>query len=586
MLIFKLLLAVPLVFLSACSSAPKQSDVAAEPVKPANAAKIVKQPVMPDKVQEGASFDPDVMFMVMTAEVAGQRGQYDVALEGYLEAARRVRDPRFAERAAAIALYIKDKEKADEAVNIWLQQDQNNQSALKIAAMSALLANDKMAAVGHLDKLLSMDPAGFEKTALELAAVLQKEGKNGVIYDTFDDLSKRHARNASLFLVKSLLALQLNNQGQASIDVQKALAIQPDWDKGLVLQAQLAAQSGDMDRAIANLKIAVAKRPEADKLQKVLAQLLTKNKNYEQAKQVYQQIIKANPEDTESRIAEGLIEMQLENYGQAEEVFKGLLDQPKWRNQACFYLAKLEESRGNTQEAVGWYEKVDDDALGLDAGIAAALLLAKDHQYQVAYSKLDRLTSRYPDQKLRLLVTQAELLNQQKNYQKAFDLLTDALKLHPDDKSLLYTRALIADRIGKLEVLESDLNKILQQDPDNAEALNALGYTLVERTNRYAEAEKYLRHALALSPDEGVILDSYGWLQFKLGKYEQSLGYLQRAYSKQQVGEIAAHLAEVLWVLGRKEEAKKIVDEALAREPEDEYLLQFKHRLLSEGLGR
>jgi len=586
--IFKLLLVMPLVFFTACSSFPKQPDEATEQEKPVttSANDQNKQPKASSPINEAASFDPDVMFMVMIAEVAGQRGRLDIALEGYLEAARRVKDPRFAERAATIALYMKDKEKTDEAVRLWLQLDKNNLAAQKIAAMSALIAGDRDAAVGHLEVLLAKDPAGFEKTALELSAVVQKEGRNGVIYDVFDDLSKRHHQNASLYLIKSLLAIQLNNPGQALIDVQNALAIRPNWDDALVLQAQIAAQSGRMHKAIADLERAIAGGPENEKLKKVLAQLLVKNNDYAKAKRVYQELAKSNPENKESQMALALVNAQLKEYDQAEEILTDLLDQPKWQNQARFYLARIEASQGNISEAISWYEKVNDDALALDAGIASVLLLAKDNQYPAAYAKLAILAGRFPEHKLRLLVTEAELLNQQKNYQKAFKLLSDALKLNPEDKSLLYTRALIADRIGKLEVSESDLNKILQQDPNNVEALNALGYMLAERTTRYKEAEGYLLRALKIAPNEGVILDSYGWLQFKLGNYEQALGYLQRAYAKVQAGEIAAHLAEVLWVLGRQEEAKKLFAEALDREPQDEHLLEFKRRVLDKGFNR
>jgi len=579
-LIFKLLLVVPLVFFTACSSVLKPPGTAGEADKPATAVTEVKKPLAGDTPYQTASFEPEVMFMLMTAEIAGQRGQYAIALEGYLEAAKRVKDHRIAERAAAIALYLKDQEKTDKAVRLWLQKEPNSLPARKIATMSALIASNQDAAVRYLDELLSLDAAGFEKTVLELAAVLQKEGKNGVLYDAFDALSKLHARNANVYLVKSLLAVQLGNLEQAMEDVQKALAVQPDWDRALALRAQLTAQSGEIQKAIADLEVAIAKNPKATKLQKLLAQVLIKNNDYKKARQVYRQLVRADPQDIESQVAEGLVALQLEEYDDAEEIFEVLLELPKWENQARFYLAKLEERRGNVSEAVSWYEKITDEAMALDAGLAAALLLAKDHQYPAAHARLDALVGRYPDQKLKVLVARAELFNQQKEHQKAFGLLSDALVLHPDDKNLLYTRALIADRLGKLDVLEADLHKILQQDPDNAEALNALGYTLTAKTTRYAEAEKYLHRALRIAPNEAAILDSYGWLQFKLGRYERALEYLQRAYAKQPVGEIAAHLAAVLWAMGRQEEAARIVEEALKNEPEDEHLLEFKRRVM------
>ena len=177
-------------------------------------------------------------------------------------------------------------------------------------------------------------------------------------------------------------------------------------------------------------------------------------------------------------------------------------------------------------------------------------------------------------------MVQAELYSQQKQYERAFKLLTDALVDFPDQKELLYTRALVAERVGKLDVVEADLRKILAMEPNNVEALNALGYTLLNKPDRYADSEKYLQKALKLEPDAAVIIDSYGWLQFKLGHNEKALEYLQRAYDKQKENEIAAHLARVLWALGRKDEAKEVFDKAIKDAPDDEYLLDFKRQVL------
>ena len=160
-------------------------------------------------------------------------------------------------------------------------------------------------------------------------------------------------------------------------------------------------------------------------------------------------------------------------------------------------------------------------------------------------------------------------------------MLSDALVSQLDQKDLLYERALIAERLKRRDVMEADLKNILARYPDDAEALNAMGYSLLNDASRYAEAEEYLQHALKLQPNEPVIMDSFGWLQFKMGRLEQALGYLQRAYEKQQESEMAAHLAEVLWALGRKEEARKIFNKAIKKKPEDEFLLDFKKRILS-----
>jgi tetratricopeptide (TPR) repeat protein len=273
--------------------------------------------------------------------------------------------------------------------------------------------------------------------------------------------------------------------------------------------------------------------------------------------------------------------LQLDQDEKAEDIFNKLLEQPEWKYQASFYLGKIEEKQDHTKKALVWFDKVTDGPFVFDASISAISLLAKDKQFDEAGSRLNLLQAKFPKQKLRLQLVQSELYSQQKQYEKAFDLLTEALVEFPDQKELLYTRALTAERVGKPDIVEADLKKILAMDPDNVEALNALGYTLLNKPERYADAEKYLQQALRLQPDEAVIIDSYGWLQFKLGNTEKALDYLQQAYEKQQENEIAAHLAEVLWALGRKDEAKKLFNKAIKAAPDDEYLIDFKRRILN-----
>lgn len=569
-----------LVSFAGCAGTPDQPDKAEKSVEPA---KTVQPKPKAQQKEVTTSIDSDVLFMLLTAELAGQRGRYDIALEGYLEAAKRVKDPRFAERAAMIAMYMKDAAKTQEAVALWLRQDPNSQAARKIAALSALNAGDKKAAVEHLDALLRIDPAGFEKSLLEVVAALQKEDKTAFVYDALDELSVNHPDNATVYFVKSLLAAQMDKKELAEINIQKALDIQPDWDKALIFKAQIAMLSGDLNKGIKALKVAAAKRPADDKIKKLLAQLLIKAKDYTQAAQVYQDLIKANPEDGESRFALGLVYLQMDQDDEAEDIFTALLDQEQWKNQASFYLGKIEEKQDHPRKALKWYDKINEGPVAFEAGISAVSLLAKEKRFDEAGERLDLLQGKFPKQKLRLLLTQAELLSQQKRYGQAFDLLGKALLDYPDEKDLLYAHALMADRVGKPDVLEADLKKILAKNPDNAEALNALGYTLVDKTDRYAEAEQYLQHALRLAPDEPVILDSYGWLQFKLGNKAKALDFLQRAYAKQRENEIAAHLAEVLWSLGRKDEAKKLFKEAIEEAPDDEYLLDFQRRILNQA---
>ncbi len=578
MLIFRLFSVIILVFLNGCAGSPEKTGVQQEAVEPV---KIAEPQEKKQQSEAKTTLDPDVMYMLMAAELAGQRGQYAVALEGYMEAAKRVKDPRFAERAAKIAMYMKDGNKTDEAVSLWLKQDPNDLTARKIAALSALRSGNKSAAVEHLSAVLKVDPAGFEKTALELADVLQRDGKADFFYQVMEALAVKNPGSAVVYFVQSLLAMEMKNSSLAEKKVQQALDIQPDWDKALIFQAQIAVFSGDLAKAKTLLKNASGKYPENDKLKKLLAQVLIKAAEYEAAGEIYQSIVLVNPKDGESQVSLALVHLQVDRDGKAEEIFKQLLDQSEWQNQASFYLGKIEEKREHTRKALAWFDKVTEGPFVFESAISAVSLLVKDKTFDEADSRLAQLSVRFPKQRLRIVLLQAGLYGQQQQYEKGFRLLTDALVVQSDQRDLLYARALMAERLNKLDVLEADLKKILAKYPDDAEALNALGYSLLDNAGRYADAETYLQQALRLQPNEAVIMDSFGWLRFKQGRLEQALDYLERAYAKQQESEIAAHLAEVLWALGRKDEARKIFYKAIKKTPEDEYLLGFQKRILS-----
>jgi len=576
-LIFRLLPVLALILLNSCADSPAKPSDFKESVAPVKALEVKEK--VKQKVQK-SSIDPEILYTLLTAELAGQRGQYDIALDGYMEVAKRTQDPKFSERAVMIAMYVKNSNKTKEALNLWLRQDPKNLSARKIAALLALRTGNKSEATEHLNAIIVFDSAGFESALLELTGVIEKEGRVDIIGDVLDDLSKQHKDKAEIYFIQSLLALQKKDKNLAETKIQQALRLKPDWEKALVLQAQIAVFSGDLDKAKLLLSNASDKYPENSKINRMFAQILIKTGGYKEAIEVYQKIILTDPKDVESQFAEGLVYLQLDQDQQAQDIFKKMLDQPDWRYQACFYLGKIEEKQGHLKKALSWFDQVIDGPFAFDASVSAISLLQKERRLEEANSRLSLLQIKFPKQKLRLVLVQADLYNQQKKYEEALAILTNGLIDFPDQKELLYTRALMAERINKFDMAEIDLKKILEIDPNNVEALNALGYTLLNSPSRYAEAEKFLWKALALEPNEAVIIDSYGWLQFKLGNFEAALKYLQRAYEKQPENEIAAHLAEVLWVLDRKDEAKKIYNKAVKGSLDDEYLQDFQRRIL------
>ena len=586
MLKLPLLSVISVILLGSCAVETEKlsptETVASETVSPTETpveAKPTKSDLPP--IEAKTAIDPDVMYLLLAAELATQRQQYGLAYEAYMELTKRVKDPKFAELAAKMALQIKASRKTTDAVSAWMNQEPKNVTAKKVAALNALRGKDKKAAVKELNALLTAEPENFENALLELSSILQKEGKEKFVYDTLETLSAKTTSNKPvIYFVQSLLAMQMKNNAQAENKIEQTLALQPDWEHPLVIQSQLAIMANDLQRAKTLLNAAVLKHPNNPAFKKLLAQTLIKTAEYEAAAELYQSLVTQSPKDGENYIALALINLQLNRDANAETILKTLTEQPEWTSQANFYLGKIEEKRNNTATAIALFDKVTDGGFELDAGVSAINLLAKERKYNDIDLRLEKLVKKFPTQKLRFVLMQASLYNQQNQAEKAFSLLSETLLQLPEEKDLLYTRALVAEHLGKLDVLESDLKKILAKDANNAEALNALGYTLLNDAKRYHEAEKYLQRAIKLQPNEPAIMDSFGWLQFKLGNHSQAVKYLQAAYEKQNSGEIAAHLCEVLWVMNKKEEAQKLFDEALKFAPEDADLLDFKKRFL------
>ncbi len=570
MLMMKLLAVLITIFLVGCASVQEKKPD--HPVKELKKESVKKEKVVvPEKV---TAITPEVLYLLMTAEIAGQRKQYGVALEGYLQAAKHVDDPQIAERAAKIGLFLKDTKKTDEAVSLWLKRDEKNLSARKIAILSALRGSDKDKAVKHLGRVLDDDPAGFESTIMEVLQILEKEGNTEFVSDVMEEVAVQHPNQSGVLYVQALLAGQLKRQDVAITKVNAALLVQPGWEKALILRAQLAAQKGDLSLAKKDLESILEKNPDNVRVQKMFAQILVKEENFDGALEVYRKISDANPEDGDAQFSMALVYLQQEKDEEAIDVLESLVNKPGWDAPASFYLGRIEYKKENYNKALVWFDKVTQGPFEYEASMIAISMLLKQKEYAEAENRIEKISKKFPKQKSNTQLLKAELYSSQKEFQKAYDVLSKGLKEFPGQRDLLYTRALIAEKLDKLEVVEKDLLQVLQQDPNDANALNALGYTLADRTDRYEDAEKYLLRALKLKPDEAVIIDSLGWLRFKQEKFKEALDYLESAYEKQAENEIAAHIVEVLWAMGKKDEAKNLFDKVYEKAPDDEYLLK------------
>jgi len=520
----------------------------------------------------------EVIYHILVAEIAGRRGEAAVALEHYRAAVQASDDPRLVERAFSIALYLEDDALALAMARRWRALDADNLEARQAVAIALLRNGLTDEAIEQLEGLRSAVPDDGQEGFGMLGALFERVKDKAVVVQVMATLQARHPQSQYASYLYALTALEVKDYDQALRGLAAALALNPQWLQAHLLQARVMIAQGRTDAALASIAALVAQRPDDQALRAGFARLLVSADRLADARREYQELARRHPEDPEPLYALGLLAEEAKAYDQAVEHFMAVLKSGQRVLEVYFELGKVEEARGDYAKAREWYERVHAGDRYLDAQTRVGAMLARQGDLAGMAAHFDKLRQDNPDNAVILFLAQGNVLRQEKRYQEAFDLLTEALQQYPNDHELLYARALIAERVDRLDLLEQDLKFLIEADPDHGHALNALGYTLADRTDRYQEAYEYLQRAIILLPEDAAVLDSMGWIYYRLGQYEQSLDYLRRAYEREADAEIAAHLSELLWVTGRREEALETWRRALAKDPDSEHLRRFKER--------
>ncbi|SHE21214.1 tetratricopeptide repeat protein [methanotrophic endosymbiont of Bathymodiolus puteoserpentis (Logatchev)] len=577
MIVLKVVTIVSALMLAACAAMqPENQPSAEQTIEPAAQVELKKIPEIKTAI------DPDVLFLLMTAEIAGQRGQYALALDGYLRAANKIKDVEVIKRAAKIAVYLQDMPKLERSLQLWMEVDPDNLEAHYLLAIEAIKSGNKSRAIESLDFILARDDSDFESNTLAMLKGLQKPAELALAYQVFEALSIKYPGNEKLYFVQALMDVQGKRNRQAQLKIAKALVLEPNWVKALLLQAQLYIVQGKLAEATELLQRADTEKPRMQ-IREQIAQLLMQQGRFDEAQDVLQDLIVQAPENNELKFKLALVYLQVDKEAEARDILEALVDDPAYRDRAAFYLGRIEAKARHAKEALEWFDGIGTDPYKYEAGISSILILMDEQRFKKGLLRVQRMQTEYPQKKSDLVLIESEIYSQMQAYAKAFDVLTTALLEDADNHKILYARALIAEKLDKLDVLEDDLKYILEKNPNNVSALNALGYTLADKTNRYAEAKVYLDKAMALKPNDAIIMDSYGWLLFKLNKVSEAYQYLRRAYDLEPQAEIAAHLVDVLWVMGEQRDARAILSDALQKNPSDSLLIEVKERLLGNN---
>ena len=542
---------------------------------------VVPVSVVMDEAAPAQALTPKILYQFLLAEIAIGRGQLPLAAAAYADLANNTRDPRIARRAAEVAYFARQPQLSLNAAKIWYEADPDSVQAKQ--AYWSLLANmgktDQLAEV--LARVVAAETDKRGEVLMQLGRMLSRLEDKKMAGRVADQVSEPYLALPEAHFIRAQAAYGAEDNPRASKELDQALKLKPDWEPAEILKAQLLM--ANPEDSINSLAAFVKKYPRARDARLAYARALIEGKRYDEARSEFAVLLKEEPDRPDLLYSIGLLSLQLGEVDKAENTLKALLDKdfPEM-DSVHFYLGRIAEDSNRPQEAIGHYDAIAPGSQYHIQGQAlAAVALAQSGQLQQALDRLHAAQTASPKEYINLLVTEARLLAEGGRPTDAYQLLANALQKSPDDPSLLYESALLAERLGKMDVLERNLRKVIKLKPYYIQAYNALGYSLADRNERLDEANTLIDKALAMAPGDAAILDSKGWVNYRRGDMWAAVEMLQKALALHPDPEIAAHLGEVLWRMGREAEAGKVWDGALKLAPDNEVLnatiKRFRH---------
>jgi tetratricopeptide (TPR) repeat protein len=553
--------------LSACAQAPK---LGSEPPRLEAQSSRAEEPV--SLAIPNQDLTEQMLFEFLVAEVALQRGDYAVATSAYLGLARRTRDPRVAQRAVEVAVQGRYVDAALQAARLWREIDPESLQAQQSLAGLLVTANQLDEAYQHLSSLIARDPSKAGQSFMHLNGLLSRNPDRAAVLNLVQRLAEPYPDLPEAHFAVAQAAGSAGKRELALAESRRALELRRDWETAALLHGQLLQRESRAE-ALDFYKDYLRRNGDAREVRLAYARVLVSEKEYDEARKQFQRLVSDSDGNPDVIMAVGLLSLQLKDLDTAEANFKTVLDTDYRDMDAVrYYMGQVYEERKRFDEAELWYRSVGRGEQYLSAQTKVAQMLARQDRLVEGLRHLQQLQEQNPPQRAQLIMAEAQLLREAGRYQDAYDLLGRAVESNPEYPDLLYDYAMAAEKLNNLDVLEANLRKLIQLKPDHAHAYNALGYTLADRNIRLEEARDLISKALQLAPEDPFIMDSMGWVNYRMGNIDEGLGYLRRAYDIRSDPEIAAHLGELLWMKGDRAEAKRVWQTALEEHPDNEAL--------------
>lgn len=590
-----LLLIIALILLGGCTSqsvkesAPKTTDASSAAVDASAEAEAsaVNASIAESKVPKRprpsdypvAPFPKDALYQLLVAEVAGYRGEYSTALEKYVDMALKTRDAGVAQRAAMLAVYLKRYEEALTTSKIWVEQEPNSIEARRYLSEQLLRIGDMEQAIVHMEAIKNLGGlANFESFAYS-AANMDDKGRE-VLLEAMSRMLAEYPGDAQLMFSKAVL-LEQSGQLEEALQLANQLLVSKKDINVIVLKVNALKDLLRTDEALVFLESTLEELADKRRLRLIYARMLFEAERLVDAEKQYELVHQQAPNDSDILFALALISMEQGK----DESAKGYLNQMirfnRRANEAHYYLGSIADKNDKIPQAISEYKMVGPGREFLAAQVRIAALLADQDRLDDARAHLENQRANNPDRYNRLVMIEGQLLSERGHEAEFFELLEMVIQKQPENVELLYFRAMTGQSLGRLDVLEQDLLRVIEIDPGNADAMNALGYTLADQTDRHDEALVLIERALEIKPNEAAFIDSLGWVQYRLENYKDAVTNLRKALSLFDNDEVAAHLGEVLWVSGEQQEARKVWQKALDARPDSDILKRVIKRFVA-----
>ncbi|WP_416243316.1 tetratricopeptide repeat protein [Azospira sp. APE16] len=550
------------------------ADAAPAPVAKSRAAKAERAPRAPAAVPTSAAELPagQVAYQVLLAEISLRRGYGDLALSVYAELALRSRDPQVLARAIEVAGFARRMDLAHELAQLWVETEPESVAARQTLVGVLIVLNRLDDLVPHLSKLLEQDKDNLGDNLSRLNRMLVRQPDKSAVLRLVQRVTQPYQGVAEAHFAVAQAALAAGDRPLAQESVRRAQELRPEWEMPVLLEAQIVSAEAPA-KVVPLLERYLSRHPNAKDVRLHLARAYVGDKRFSDASAEFRRLLRDFPNSVEVVYPVAILALQQNDLDTAETQLKHLLELEFGdRNLVNYYLGQVMEARKNEAAAIDYYGQVGLSEPFLNARNRQALLLARAGKLDEARQVLQQTATMHPTERVALGQSEAQLLRDAKRYAEALDVLERLLKSNPGNAELLYDSALVADRLDKVALVEERLRQVIALQPENAHAYNALGYTFAERNMRLDEARELVARALALLPDDAFIIDSMGWVLYRQGDLAGALIQLQKAYGLRQDPEIAAHMGEVLWGLGRQDEARRVLREAARKDPDNEAL--------------